>query len=54
MELVPGQTLAERLHSGRKPLDETLRVCRQLAEALNARHGPRSRAIPTTLAHDRP
>jgi serine/threonine protein kinase len=27
MELVPGQTLAERLHSGRMPLDETLRVC---------------------------
>ena len=38
MELVPGQTLAERLHSGRMPLDETLRVCRQLAEALGAAH----------------
>jgi serine/threonine protein kinase/tetratricopeptide (TPR) repeat protein len=38
MELVPGQTLAERLHSGRMPLDETLRVCRQLADALGAAH----------------
>src|SRR5688572_754603 len=38
MELVPGQTLAERLHSGRMPLDDTLRVCRQLAEALGAAH----------------
>ena len=38
MELVTGQTLAERLHSGRMPLDETLRVCRQLAEALGAAH----------------
>jgi serine/threonine protein kinase len=38
MELVPGQTLAERLHSGRLPLDETLRVCGQIAEALGAAH----------------
>ena len=38
MELVPGQTLTERLHRGRMPLDETLRVCRQLAEALGAAH----------------
>jgi serine/threonine protein kinase/tetratricopeptide (TPR) repeat protein len=38
MELVPGQTLAERLHSGPMPLDETLRVCRQLAQALGAAH----------------
>ena len=38
MELVPGQTLAERLHSGGLPLDDTLRVCGQLAEALGAAH----------------
>jgi serine/threonine protein kinase/tetratricopeptide (TPR) repeat protein len=38
MELVPGQTLAERLHSGPMPLDDALRVCSQLAEALNAAH----------------
>lgn len=38
MELVPGPTLAERLHSGPMPLDETLRVCGQLAEALGAAH----------------
>jgi serine/threonine-protein kinase len=38
MELVPGQTLAERLHKGPAPLDETLRICTQLAEALGAAH----------------
>src|SRR5688572_33268170 len=38
MELVPGQTLAERLQSGGVPVDETLRVCGQLAEALGAAH----------------
>jgi serine/threonine protein kinase/tetratricopeptide (TPR) repeat protein len=38
MELVPGQTLEERLHSGRPPIDDTLRVCSQLAEALGAAH----------------
>jgi serine/threonine protein kinase/tetratricopeptide (TPR) repeat protein len=38
MELVPGQTLAERAASGRVPIDETLRLCDQLAEALAAAH----------------
>jgi len=38
MELVPGQTLAERLHSGPVPPDEALRICTQLAEALAAAH----------------
>lgn len=38
MELVPGQTLAERLQGGHVPLDETLRVGVQLAEALGAAH----------------
>lgn len=38
MELVPGETLAERLWRGRVPLDESLRVCGQLAEALGAAH----------------
>src|SRR4030095_10484057 len=38
LSLVLGQPLAERLHSGRLPLDEALRVCRQLAEALGAAH----------------
>jgi eukaryotic-like serine/threonine-protein kinase len=38
MKLVPGHTLAERLRGGRLTLDETLRICRQLAEALGAAH----------------
>jgi serine/threonine protein kinase/tetratricopeptide (TPR) repeat protein len=38
MELVPGHTLAERLHNGPVPVDETLRICTQLAEALGAAH----------------
>jgi len=38
MELIEGPTLAERLHAGRIPLAETLRIARQIAEALEAAH----------------
>jgi len=38
LELVEGQTLAERLKKGRIPLDETLNICRQIAEGLEAAH----------------
>jgi predicted Ser/Thr protein kinase len=38
LELVEGQTLAERLKKGRIPLDETLEICRQIAEGLEAAH----------------
>jgi serine/threonine-protein kinase len=38
MELVPGQTLAERLRSGPVPVDETMAICTQLAAALGAAH----------------
>ncbi len=38
MELVPGLTLAERLARGPLPVDESLTVCRQIAEALEAAH----------------
>jgi eukaryotic-like serine/threonine-protein kinase len=38
LELVPGQTLRERLGRGRLPLNEALRVARQIAEALEAAH----------------
>jgi serine/threonine-protein kinase len=38
LELVEGQTLAERLRKGRIPLDETLDICRQIAEGLEAAH----------------
>jgi Flp pilus assembly protein TadD/TolB-like protein len=38
MELVPGETLAERLTQGALPLGETLGIARQIAEALEAAH----------------
>ena len=38
MELVPGQTLAERLHRGPLPIPEALAVGRQMAEALETAH----------------
>jgi eukaryotic-like serine/threonine-protein kinase len=39
MELVPGQTLEERLAAGALPLLEALRLGRQIAAALEAAHG---------------
>jgi len=39
LELVPGDTLAERLSSGPMKLEECLGVARQIAEALQAAHG---------------
>ncbi len=38
LELVEGQTLSERLRRGRLPVDEALRVARQIAEAVEAAH----------------
>ena len=38
MELVEGQTLAERLKGGAVPLEEALEIARQIAEALAAAH----------------
>jgi serine/threonine-protein kinase len=38
LELVEGQTLAERLQRGRLPPEETLALCRQIAEGLEAAH----------------
>ena len=38
MELVPGQTLAERLRHGALPIREALDMCRQIAEGLEAAH----------------
>jgi Tol biopolymer transport system component len=38
MELVEGPTLAERIAPGAMPLDEVLRIGRQIAEALEAAH----------------
>ncbi len=38
MEFVPGETLEEALRRGPFPADETLAVCRQIAEALEAAH----------------
>jgi serine/threonine protein kinase len=38
MELVPGQTLAERLVTGAIPADETVQICAEIADALDAAH----------------
>jgi Tol biopolymer transport system component len=38
LELVPGETLEERLERGALPIDEVLEVCRQIAEGLEAAH----------------
>ena len=38
LELVPGDTLAERIARGPLPVDEALTLCRQIAEALEAAH----------------
>ena len=38
MELVPGETLAERLLRGALPMEESLSFARQIAEALEAAH----------------
>src|SRR5512135_1050826 len=38
LELIEGQTLAERLKKGHIPLDEALDICRQIAEGLEAAH----------------
>ena len=38
LELVEGETLAERLQRGRLPMEETLGLCRQIAEGLEAAH----------------
>jgi serine/threonine protein kinase len=38
MELVEGPTLADRLEQGRLPVDESLSIARQIAEALEDAH----------------
>ena len=38
MELVEGPTLADRIFQGAIPVDETLRIARQIADALEAAH----------------
>ena len=38
MELVPGETLSEKLSHGPLPLEEALKIARQIAEALEAAH----------------
>ncbi len=38
MELVPGETLSEKISHGALPLDEALKIARQIADALEAAH----------------
>src|SRR5438046_5297931 len=38
MELVDGPTLADRIQQGPVPIDEALRIARQIADALDAAH----------------
>ena len=38
LELVPGETLAERVAKGPVPVEEALEVCRQIAEGMEAAH----------------
>src|SRR5215472_10461848 len=38
MELVPGETLADRIKSGPVPVEEALKIAVQIAEALEAAH----------------
>jgi serine/threonine protein kinase len=38
MELVEGETLAARLKRGALPLDQTLRYCAEIADALDKAH----------------
>jgi len=38
MELVPGETLAERVKAGPSPIEEALKIAAQIAEALEAAH----------------
>jgi Tol biopolymer transport system component len=38
MELVPGETLAERVKAGPLPIEEALKIAAQIAEALEAAH----------------
>ncbi|HLN57173.1 MAG TPA: serine/threonine-protein kinase, partial [Thermoanaerobaculia bacterium] len=39
LELVPGETLADRVAGGPLPMNEALEICRQIADALEAAHG---------------
>src|SRR5512143_286499 len=38
MELVEGETLAQRLSKGAFPIEEALGICKQIAEGLEAAH----------------
>ena len=38
LELVPGETLAERVAKGPVPVEEALEICRQIAEGVEAAH----------------
>jgi eukaryotic-like serine/threonine-protein kinase len=47
MELVPGETLAERIKRGAIPIEEALPIAKQIAEALEEAHEKRASCTGT-------
>jgi serine/threonine protein kinase len=50
MELVEGETLQERVAKGPVPVEEALKVCRQIAEGVEAAH--EKGVIPASVNHN--
>ncbi len=49
LELVEGPTLAERIREGAVPLEESLNISKQIADALDAAHAKGIPSAPTPL-----
>jgi serine/threonine protein kinase len=52
MELVEGETLADRITRGPIPIEEALPIAKQIAEALEAAHGQCARHPPSLASND--
>ena len=51
LELVEGQTLKDHLGKASVPIEETLRICRQIADAVSAAHEQGNLAIVSSLSN---